>query len=406
MSTAPDGVRPRLADIPRGVWIVGFVSLAMDISSEMIHALLPIYLVTVLGVSTLTVGAIEGVAEATAMIVKIFSGTLSDWLGKRKLLVAIGYGIAALTKPVFPLASGIGWIVAARCGDRIGKGIRGAPRDALIADITPDHLRGTAYGLRQALDTVGAFAGPMLAIALMALFAGNFTVVFWFAVIPAFVSVALIVFGVDDPEPNGRAAASRPRLRFGDLAQFDARFWWLVATASLMTLARFSEAFLILRAQNVGMLVTVVPVVMVIMNVVYAAFAYPAGAWSDRIGRRFLLIAGAVVLIASELVLAMASGSGLLIVGVALWGVHMALTQSIFAALVADSVPQHLRGTAFGFFNVASGVGLLAASVIAGALWDYFGPGATFLAGAAFAALSLAGVWATVRDVPAATGGH
>lgn len=390
----------RWREIPGGIWAIGVVSLLMDISSEMIHALLPIYLVTVMGASTLVVGAIEGVAEATAMIVKIFSGALSDWMGRRKALVAIGYGIAALTKPVFPLATGVGWIVAARFIDRIGKGIRGAPRDALIADITPDHVRGTAYGLRQSLDTVGAFAGPLIAIVLMALFADDFRMVFWVAVVPALLSVALIIFGVSEPEPDGRvAAAEKPRLRLADLARLDRAFWLLVAVASVMTLARFSEAFLVLRAQNVGMPVALVPIVMVVMNIAYAALAYPAGALSDRIGRRGVLMAGAAMLIVSDIVLASAGGIVLLIVGVVLWGIHMALTQSLFAALVADCVPRELRGTAFGFFNVAGGLALLAASVIAGALWDHFGPHATFLAGAAFAALSVAGVWAVVGDV-------
>ncbi len=399
MNSSEGATRSGLRAVPRGVWIVGFVSLLMDVSSEMIHALLPIYLVTVLGASTLVVGAIEGVAEATAMIVKIFSGSLSDWLGRRKALVAIGYGVAALTKPVFPLATSLGWIVAARFVDRIGKGIRGAPRDALIADITPEHVRGTAYGLRQALDTIGAFAGPLLAIALMALTSDDFRFVFWIAVIPAVLSFALIVFGVSEPEPDGRLNNARARPKFADLARFERGFWLLVAVASLMTLARFSEAFLILRARDVGMPVALVPIVMVMMNVVYAALAYPAGALSDRIGRRGILIAGAVVLIASDAALASAGGIALMLLGVALWGVHMALTQSLFAALVADSVPRELRGTAFGFFNVASGLGLLAASVIAGALWDHYGPAATFIAGAVFAALSLAGVWALVRDV-------
>ncbi|TAK50358.1 MAG: MFS transporter [Xanthobacteraceae bacterium] len=367
----------------------------MDISSEMIHALLPLYLVTVLGASTLEVGFIEGIAEATAMIVKIFSGALSDRLGRRKLLAALGYGIAALTKPIFPLATGLGWIVAARFVDRIGKGIRGAPRDALIADITPEAMRGAAFGLRQALDTVGAFIGPLMAIGLMALSSDSFRLVFWIAVIPALLSAALILFAVEEPArpaATGKATGQAARWRLADLAHFSPRFWLVVAVAAVLTLARFSDAFLILRAQNIGLPVTVVPLILVVMNVVYALTAYPAGALSDRLGRRGLLIAGTVMLIAANAVLAYGDGVPGLMAGVVLWGLHMGLTQSLFAALVADSVAERLRGTAFGLFNVASGVALFAASVIAGALWDRFGPAATFMAGAVFAALALPGL--------------
>jgi MFS family permease len=380
--------------IPRGVWVLGFVSMLMDISSEMIHALLPVYLVTVLGASTLTVGFIEGIAEATAMIVKVFSGALSDWMGKRKWLAALGYGIAAVTKPVFPLATGLGWIVAARFIDRIGKGIRGAPRDALIADITPAAVRGAAFGLRQTLDTIGAFIGPLLAIALMALFSDNFKFVFWIAVIPALLSAGLILFAVAEPRRDRPAEKSGPPLRLADLMRFSPRFWLVVAVAAVLTLARFSDAFLILRAQNIGLPVTVVPVILVVMNMAYAAMAYPAGALSDRIGRRGLLIAGTLMLIAANAVLAYGGGVAGLMLGVVLWGLHMGLTQSLFAALVADNVPEQVRGTAFGLFNVAGGLALFAASVIAGALWDAHGPAATFIAGATFAALALPGLLA------------
>ena len=392
----------RLKDIPRGIWMLGLVSMFMDISSEMIHALLPIYLVVVLGASMTAVGFIEGIAEATAMIVKIFSGVLSDWLRRRKLVAAIGYGLAAFTKPVFPLATGIGWIVTARFVDRIGKGIRGAPRDALIADITPERLRGAAFGLRQSLDTIGAFLGPLLAIALMALTANNFTLVFWIAVIPAFLSFALIVFAVKEPARQPVAQKSETRLRFADVKRLSMQFWCVIAVASVLSLARFSEAFLVLKAQNVGMPVALVPIILVVMNVVYALAAYPAGAASDQLGRRGLLVVGVLMLIAADLVLALAGNITLVLAGVAFWGLHMGLTQGLLAALVADTAPEQLRGTAFGLFNLASGLAMLAASVMAGALWDGFGPAATFLVGAGLTALALVSV-ALLIDRPAAS---
>jgi MFS family permease len=362
----------------------------MDVSSEMIHALLPLYLVTVLGTSTLTVGIIEGIAEATASITKIFSGALSDYLGKRKMLAALGYGLAAITKPIFPMASGIGWLVAARFIDRIGKGIRGAPRDALIADLTPAGLRGSAYGLRQSLDTIGAVLGPLLAIVFMAAFASNFTAVFWIAVIPAFISVTIIVFCVREPErPPGLRTVRAPLSR-RELGRLSRTYWMIVAVAAIFTMARFSEAFLLLRAQSVGMPVSIVPLVMVVMNIVYTFTAWPAGALSDRIGRYGVVTVGFALLILADLVLAIADGATAVMIGVALWGLHMGLTQGPLAALVADAGPEELRGTAFGVFNLVSGVAMLAASIVAGALWDVTGPAGTFLAGAAFTAVALA----------------
>ena len=374
--------RSSLQQLPRGVWVLGLVSLFMDLSSEMIHALLPLYLVTVLGASMVEVGVIEGIAEATAMIVKIFSGVLSDWLGRRKLLAAVGYGLAAFTKPVFPLAASLLWIVAARFVDRIGKGIRGAPRDALIADITPGALRGAAFGLRQALDTVGAFLGPLAAIALMWLSADRFRIVFWIAVIPAMVSFALIVFVVEEPARPPTPGKPAAKLRMADCRRLPAVFWMVVVIASVLTLARFSEAFLVLKAQNVGVPIAFVPAVMVVMSAVYALTAYPAGAISDRIGRRGVLIAGTATLIVADLVLAFAGSIVVALVGVALWGLHMGLTQGLLSAMVADTAPAELRGTAFGLFNLAGGIAVLLASIGAGALWDGYGPAATFTAGA------------------------
>ena len=380
----------RWREIPGGVWALGVVSLLMDVSSEMIHALLPLYLVTVLGTSMLTVGVIEGVAEATASIVKIFSGALSDRLGKRKLLAALGYGLAAFTKPIFPLASGIGWLMAAHFIDRVGKGIRGAPRDALIADIAPHDLRGASFGLRQTLDTIGAFLGPLLAIGLMILAANNFTVVFWIAVIPAFLSFAVIVLAVREPNrPAGARAVKSPLSRM-ELRRLGDAYWFVVAVATIFTLARFSEAFLLLRAQSVGLSLALVPAVLVVMNVAYAFSAWPAGALSDRIGRFGLLSMGFALLLMADLFLALGENIGVVLLGAVLWGLHMGLTQGLLSALVADTAPPELRGTAFGMFNLVTGLAMLVASVIAGSLWDNIGPRGTFLAGALFTAAALA----------------
>ncbi len=379
--------------IPRGIWLLGMVSLLMDTSSEMIHALLPIYLVTVLGASALTVGIIEGIAEATASITKVFSGALSDWLGRRKLLAAAGYGLAAFTKPVFALATTVGWFMAARFVDRIGKGIRGAPRDALVADLAPPELRGASFGLRQALDTIGAFLGPLVAIAIMALSFDNFQLVFWVAVIPGLLSFALIAFAVRDPKRQpAEAAPVRVPLRRADLKRLGSGFWWVTAVAGVFTLARFSEAFLVLKAQAADVPLALIPGVFVLMNIAYAGAAYPAGALSDRIARVSMLFVGLAFLLAADAVLAFSGGIGGVAVGIVLWGLHMAFTQGLFAALVADTAPADLRGTAFGVFNLVSGGALLVASLIAGALWDLVGPSGTFLAGGAFALAAFAGL--------------
>ena len=375
----------------------------MDVSSEMIHALLPIYLVTVLGTSAVTVGVIEGLAEATAAITKVFSGAISDWLGKRKLLVLIGYGLAAFTKPVFPMAPSIDWLIGARFIDRIGKGIRGAPRDALIADIAPEHLRSASFGLRQSLDTIGAFIGPLLAISLMIITANSFKVVFWIAVIPAFLAVGLIVFGVKEPERPVTSKKAKFPLQPHIIAQLPSAFWVIVAVSAVFTLARFSEAFLLLKAQAVGVPIAFVPAVLVVMNLIYALVAFPIGVFAEGKARRnFLLIGGLILLISADVVLAFASHLGMVAIGVALWGLHMGFTQGLLATLIADAAPPQLRGTAFGIFNLVSGVALLVASVLAGALWDGFGAQITFLAGAGFSTLALIGFIVVLARQPSA----
>ena len=388
-----NSVRFALSGVPRGVWVLGFVSMLMDISSEIIHALLPVYLVTVMGASTLFVGLIEGISEASAALAKVVSGMLSDRLAKRRPLVALGYGLAALSKPAFPLALSLNWIIAARIVDRVGKGIRGAPRDALIADLSPDGLRGASFGLRQALDTMGAVIGPLLALLGMWFTANNFKLVFWLAVVPGFLSFALAAFAVPEPERTSAQAQHPIVFKREVITALGRRFWLVIAIAAIFTLARFSEAFLILRAQSAGLSVAYVPLVLVVMNVAYAAAAYPAGALSDSEDRYRLLSWSLVPLIAADLFLATATGLGSVFAGIALWGLHLALSQGLLSALVADTAPASLRGTAFGIFSFVTGIALLLASVIAGAVWDTAGPSATFATGAGIAVAALVGLY-------------
>ncbi|WP_103018522.1 MFS transporter [Alicycliphilus denitrificans] len=386
----PPRQAPR-ARIPAAVWALGLVSMLMDISSEMIHSLLPMFMVGTLGMSALAVGLVEGLAEATALMVKVFSGALSDYFGRRKSLALLGYALGAFTKPLFAMASGAGLILAARLIDRVGKGVRGAPRDALVADITPPEIRGAAFGLRQSLDTVGAFVGPLLAAGLMLLWADDFRAVFWVAVVPGLLAVAVLALGVREPERHEGARRTNP-IRRENMRRLGPAYWWVVAVGALFTLARFSEAFLVLRAQQAGIAMALVPLVMAAMNLVYAAAAYPFGWLSNRVGHTRLLAWGLVVLIAADALLATAQHWSMVIVGVAVWGIHMGMTQGLLATMVANAAPADLRGTAYGVFNLASGLAMLAASVIAGLLWETVGPAATFWAGGAFAALCLAGL--------------
>ena len=382
------GSRPIWRQIPKGVWALGFVSMLMDISSEMIHSLLPLFMVTTLHASSLSIGLIEGAAEATALIVKVFSGVISDYLGKRKSLALLGYSLGALTKPLFAVAASSGMILAARLLDRVGKGIRGAPRDALVADITPAEIRGAAFGLRQSLDNIGAFLGPLLAVGLMLSWANDFRAVFWVAVIPGVLSVLMLLFGVKEPPNLQRAQHGNP-IKRSNLRRLGAAYWQVVAIGAVFTLARFSEAFLVLRAQQSDIALALVPLVMVAMNILYSATAYPFGRLSDRISHRTLLAWGLLVLIAADLVLASSTDWIVVTAGVALWGIHMGMTQGLLAKMVADTAPADLRGTAYGFFNLVGGLAMLLASVLAGLLWDRQGAAFTFYAGAGFCALAL-----------------
>jgi MFS family permease len=378
------------ARLPRAIWLLGFVSLFMDVSSEMIHSLLPVFMVSGLGASAFAVGLVEGIAESTALVVKVFSGVISDYVGKRKALAVIGYGLGALSKPLFALATTVNAVLAARFTDRIGKGIRGAPRDAMVADLAPPEMRGAAFGLRQSLDTVGAFLGPLLAIGLMLLYAGDFRSVFWFAAIPAAIAVLLLVFGVEEVSAPGPAPALAAPIDWRGLRDLPRAYWLVALAGGVFTLARFSEAFLVLRAQEQGLPDALAPLVFVLMNIVFAACAYPAGKFADRLGGRALLGAGLAALICADLVLAFAPGLAGVALGVAAWGLHMALTQGVLAAMVAASAPAPVRGTAFGIFGLVCGVAMLAASALAGLLWDTLGSAATFLAGAGFTLVALA----------------
>lgn len=377
-----------LGRIPAGVWVLGGVSMLMDISSEMIHSLLPLFMATTLGTSVVIIGLIEGLAEATALMVKVFSGMFSDYIGKRKGLALLGYGMGALSKPLFALASTSGLVFGARMMDRLGKGIRGAPRDALVADVTPAEIRGAAFGLRQSLDTVGAFLGPLLAVALMLLWNDNFQAVFWIAVIPGVLAVALLFFGLHEPKTPITQKRTNP-IRRENLKRLSRAYWWVVALGFVFTLARFSEAFLVLRAQQMEIPLATIPLVMVAMNLVYSVTAYPFGKLSDRISHSRLLQLGLMVLILADMALALSQHWSTLLLGVALWGVHMGMTQGLLATMVADTAPAELRGTAFGMFNLLSGVALLLASLGAGVLWETHGAASTFWAGAIICVLAL-----------------
>lgn len=391
-----DSASARRPPMPTGIWILGLVSLLMDVSSEMIHSLLPLFLVSTLGASPLAIGLIEGLAESLALIVKVFSGALSDYLGRRKALAVFGYALGAMSKPLFAMASGIGLVLTARLTDRIGKGIRGAPRDALVADLAPPSIRGAAFGLRQSLDTVGAFLGPLIAVGLMLLWENDFRSIFWVATIPGLLAVALLVVGIREPEST-IAERRRNPIRRDNLQRLSRAYWWVVIVGAVFTLARFSEAFLVLRAEQAGIALAWVPLVMVCMNLIYATSAYPFGKLSDRMNHKTLLALGLVVLMVADLVLAMAAHWITVLIGVGLWGVHMGMTQGLLATLVAATAPEDLRGTAFGVFNLVSGLALLVASVLAGWLWDRHGAEWTFLAGAAFCLIALVGIGRTRR---------
>jgi MFS family permease len=377
-----------LRSIPRNVWVLGFVSLLTDVSSEMIHSVLPLFLVTSLGASLPIVGLIEGIAEATASIVKVFSGALSDRLGRRKELAVLGYGFSTVVKPLFAVANSPAWVLLARFGDRVGKGIRVAPRDALVADVTDASNRGAAYGLRQSLDTIGAFLGPIAATVLMFASGQNFRWVFWVAVIPGILAVSLLAIGVKE-RTKATPIKSNP-LRLNTLKTLGREYWILAAVALLFNLGNSSEAFLLLRAQQIGIPNEWVPLALVMMNATYSLSAYPLGKLSDRIGRYGLLIGGFVLYAAIYLGFAYVQSPWQMWALLGLYGIYMGMTQGSLLALVADQVPSDLRGTAFGLMNLVTGIALLPASMMAGVLWQWVSPQAAFIVGSGFAIAAIA----------------
>ena len=374
--------------LPRNVWVLGFVSLFMDLSSEIYHALLPAFITMVLGLPATALGAIDGVAEATANLAKLFSGRLSDRSLKRKPWVMAGYGLAALSKPLFPIATTAPAVMVARFADRIGKGIRGSPRDAIVADEAPPEIRGRAFGVRQAMDTVGALLAPLAAIALMAWLAGDIRAVFWIAAIPAAISFLIAWLALREPQQHLAPLKKSPF--FAGFRELDKDTKRLLQVGFLFTLARFSEGFLILKGIDIGLSETLSPLTLAIFNLTYVVLAYPAGALSDRMSPHSILMAGMAVLVAGDLVLGATNGFAGLVLGTALWGAHMALTQGIFSRMIADSAPEHLRATSFGAFWFVTGIAGLLASLGAGWLWDRQGSSATFFTSAAVAAVALA----------------
>jgi MFS family permease len=295
----------------------------------------------------------------------------------------------------------LGLVITARSLDRIGKGIRGAPRDALVADLSTPQQRGSAYGLRQALDSLGAFIGPLLAILLMAVTADDIRAVFWLAVIPGAIAVLIIIFFIHEPAVHKQRAPEAP-VKAAQIRNLGRGFWMVLAVSLFFTLARFSEAFLILRAQGLGLTLYLMPTVLMTMSLVYALAAYPAGKLSDRMGRPRTLAAGLVMLLLADLLLARADSLSVVFIGTAFWGLHMAFTQGVFSAWVADSCAAHVRGTAFGLYGLFSGITVLLASLIAGWLWEQYGAPATFYAGGGFTLVTLLGfVWLRLWNMKA-----
>jgi MFS family permease len=398
MVNSEPSARVKKEGIPKTIWILGFVSLLMDISAEMVNSLLPLYMVTSLGVSVVFVGVIEGIGQSTALIVKVFSGAVSDHLKKRKPLVVVGYMLSAFSKPFFPLATGLEALVTGKILDRLGKGIREAPRDALITEIVPAQARGEAFGLQKALDTVGAVLGPLVATALLFFWFSDIGTIFWIAVLPGLLAVLLLIWGVREPKQANATQVRKPFV-FSKFKVLSAGYWWITALGAAVTLARFSEAFLLLRAQQTGIALAFVPLVMVIMSLFYALSAYPSGKLADRMDHTKLLGLGLVILLVADLLLAVNQNRLTLFAGVALWGVHMGMTQGLLSTMIAAAAPDKLLGTAFGVFNLVSGVAMLLASVLAGVLWESLGASSTFFTGATLCLIALALIWIRHRRV-------
>lgn len=367
----------------------------MDSSSELLHSLTPVLLVNVLGASVVSVGLIEGIAEGTASVTKVFAGAISDYFRRRKTLIVLGYALAALTRPLFPLAGSAPVIFAARFLDRMSKASRDAPRDALVADVTAQGQRGAAYGLRVALDSLGSVLGPILAVLLMLFFSGGIRAAMWVAVIPAVLAVIVIAMLVREPEQ--KQATVREPFDWGKARELPGRYWLIVTVGAIFTAARFSDSFLVLRARDVGLSATYAPMIIVVLSCIYAAGSYPAGAAADRVSPRTLLLVGLSFLIAADLVIGLGHSILPVFVGGALWGCHLALTQGVFSKIVAEFTPSDLRGTGFAIFDLGRGIAFVIANTVAGYWWKASGPSATFFSAAAFATIGGVGLAIATR---------
>jgi MFS family permease len=369
---------PRPKRLSPNVAALGFVSLLTAISSAMIYGLLPVFLVKVLGVNVASVGLIEGMAESANSLIKIVSGTASDRIGRRMPLVIFGYTLSAVVKTLFPLAGAASTVLAARVLDRLGKGIRDAPRDAFLTDMTAPGLRGTSFGLRLALAIAGFVFGPFFAVGLMRLSGDDFRLVFWIALIPAFLSIIVLILAVKEMPFNHQPGGRGLRFQRGDLNALPVAFWWAIVIASLLSLARFSPAFLVLKAHATGVDAAYVPMILGLMYFVYSVTAYPFGVLADRFDRRLQLGIGTLILVGADAVLAHAQTIWGAAFGAALWGLQMGVTQPVIGAIVADAAPERLRGAAFGIYDLTIGLAAFAASSGAGILWSISGPGTAF----------------------------
>ncbi|MFH2107111.1 MAG: MFS transporter [Chrysiogenia bacterium] len=384
--------------LPRNVWVVSIASFLTDVSSEMIINTLPLFLKNVLGVKTSLIGLIEGVAESTSSFVKLYSGWLSDKLKKRKLLAVLGYGISTLSKPLFYFANSWGVVAAARWGDRIGKGVRTAPRDALVADSTPAPQRGFAFGFHRAADTAGAFFGLLIGLAIVwylqkgggEMLAGTFHVLVLASLLPAAAAVVILALAAKETRISG--ASRLPRFAFKPLGK---RFRYFVIIIGVFELGNSSDAFIILRAQERGLSIVGIFAMLIAFNFVYSVISLPAGKLSDRIGRRRVIMAGWALYAMTYLGLAQARSAAHIIILYVIYGAYYGLSYGTAKALVADLVPPESRGLAFGTYNAVLGLTDLPASLLAGILWSGlgqwagFGPAAPFYFGAAMAFLAL-----------------